>query len=505
MAERYRFFDSADPLNPDRSYNAQEFTDYFKALVTTGIMKGAAAELKVSANGTNMQTTIDTGIAFVMGRFYENDSPLDLTHDTETLGKDRIDRIVIRMDLNTEARYVKAFIKKGVPAVAPVPPELTRTATIYEISLAQVKIIGGQTYISVANVIDERGQDAVGPWAGSNILPNFDDVALNDLVNNVIYKSEKGKANGVATLDTSGKVPTAQLNVQPPADASLTTKGIVKLNDSLASISTSEAATPNAVKQVNDKLTNSSVSIGSNTFTTNTAVAIGQSARAEAGSAVAIGYGAKSTRLGGLALGSDTEASGSAVALGSNSKALGGESIALGGAVVNNWNEMNVGDRIQNVYIRGSFAVGGTKNFEIPHPHPNKKATHVIRHGAVESPTAGDTLYRYTIEAKTDGEVVSLQLPDYFEHLNTNVDVWVNGHLHFGRAYGVVEGSLLKVTCEKAGVYKALVIGTRNDDNVQDWHIKGVERQVGESWLGEVYVFETAEIKEVTEFREGIV
>jgi hypothetical protein len=71
--------------------------------------------------------------------------------------------------------------------------------------------------------------------------------------------------------------------------------------------------------------------------------------------------------------------------------------------------------------------------------------------------------------------------------------------MHFGRAFGVVQGNILKVTCEKAGSYKALVIGTRNDDNVQDWYIKGVEREIGESWLGETYVFEVDEIMEVAE------
>ncbi|MGG3890055.1 hypothetical protein [Metabacillus fastidiosus] len=90
--------------------------------------------------------------------------------------------------------------------------------------------------------------------------------------------------------------------------------------------------------------------------------------------------------------------------------------------------------------ISGSLSVAGTKNFEIPHPAPHKRDTHVIRHGAVESPTAGDILYRFTIEAVTDGQQVELQLPDYFQYLNTNVDVWANGHRHFGRAFGEVAG-----------------------------------------------------------------
>lgn len=242
MAEIFSFFDPVLLPNglPDRDYNAQEFTDYFGDLVTTGIMKGASAELKVMANGSNMITEIDTGIAFVEGKRYANTAKKSHTHDTETLGKDRIDRIVIRKDLNTDARHVKSFIKKGIASANPVPPALTRNEMVYEISLAQVKIIGGQTYISAANVVDERGKDDICPWAGSKILPNFDDSSI-------------GEPNGIATLDANGSVPMEQLqNVPLPQDASVTQKGVVQLSSNISSTSTDLAATINAVRIVND-------------------------------------------------------------------------------------------------------------------------------------------------------------------------------------------------------------------------------------------------------------
>lgn len=193
MAEKYRFFDPVQDSNGqyDREYNAQEFTDYFGALITTGIMKGTLNELKVTTNGNSMVTTVDTGIAFLEGRYYENDSPLDLVHDTESLGKSRIDRIVIRLDLRTEARYVRAFVKKGTPSTNPVPPVLQRDNLVYEISLAQVRITGGQTYIATGAVTDERGTEDICPWAGSKILPNFNDDALEQLITDVDILNNK--------------------------------------------------------------------------------------------------------------------------------------------------------------------------------------------------------------------------------------------------------------------------------------------------------------------------
>lgn len=187
MAEHFSFFDAVlqEDGTYDREYNAQQFTKYFGALVTTGVMKGMGNMLAVSANGSNMVTKIDTGLAFVEAKYYENDNFLELTHDTETLGNSRIDRIVVRMDLSTEARYVKAFIKKGVPSTNPVAPTLTQTPNLYEISLAQVKIVGGQTFIATNAVTDERGKDVICPWAGSNILPNFNADGLQELINKV--------------------------------------------------------------------------------------------------------------------------------------------------------------------------------------------------------------------------------------------------------------------------------------------------------------------------------
>ena len=192
MAEHYRFFDAVETNGQyDREYNAQEFTDYFKALVTTGVMKGAGNQLEVTANGSNMVTSVNTGIAFILGRYYENDAPLTFTHDTETLGLNRIDRIVIRMDQNVDARHVKAFLKKGTASTNPAPPTLTQNNTVYEISLAQVRVTGGQTFIASNAVTDERGTDVVCPWAGSKILPNFNAEGLQELIDEV--ESLKGE------------------------------------------------------------------------------------------------------------------------------------------------------------------------------------------------------------------------------------------------------------------------------------------------------------------------
>lgn len=180
MTEHFGFFDAIQDSNGhyDREYNAQQWTEPFRALVTTGVMKGAYNQLEVTANGANMVSSVKSGIAFIEGRFYFNDALVDLIHDTEVMGLSRIDRIVVRMDSRTEARHVKTFILKGVPSTNPVAPTLTQTLNVYEISLAQVKVVGGQTFVSSNAITDERGKDVICPWAGSKILPNFNNDAV---------------------------------------------------------------------------------------------------------------------------------------------------------------------------------------------------------------------------------------------------------------------------------------------------------------------------------------
>ncbi|MEE3228852.1 MAG: hypothetical protein VX237_07105, partial [Chloroflexota bacterium] len=78
----------------------------------------------------------------------------------------------------------------------------------------------------------------------------------------------------------------------------------------------------------------------------------------------------------------------------------------------------------------------GAGSFAIPHPDPAKKTTHVLRHSFVESPTAGDNIYRWQVETSNCMDVITL--PDYYRRLNKDDMVWVSPYKHFGSAYGEV-------------------------------------------------------------------
>ena len=257
---------------------------------------------------------------------------------------------------------------------------------------------------------------------------------------------------------------------------------------------------------------------------TDRSIVIGYNAESSASMGTIMGYNARGTGNRGTVVGYGASAGSYSTALGFESSCAGGSSVALGreastdglhsiaigyGSTASNSYEGILGTAAQGGrewIVPGNFTVSGTKNFEIPHPKPEKQATHRIRHGAVESPTAGDTLYRYAIKATKDNDIVTIDLPDYFVYLNKDVQIFVTGQGHFGNGYGELneETEQLEIHCQFEGGYNVLVIGTRNDDHqsVKDWSIKGVEREIGESWTGETYVFSVDEIMEIEEIKE---
>jgi hypothetical protein len=103
-------------------------------------------------------------------------------------------------------------------------------------------------------------------------------------------------------------------------------------------------------------------------------------------------------------------------------------------------------------------------SFKIPHPDPIKaEQGKFLKHSFVESPTAGDNIYRFNVIAVNCS--ASIELPDYYKLLNSNDQVYVNAKKHLGYGFGVVNDEQTKVdiTTNTDGEYNVLLIGTRKD------------------------------------------
>ncbi len=506
MAERFRFFDSIDGED-ERFYTADEFAEYFRQFIRNGIFTGRE-NLKVETYEKDMKISIKPGYAWIEGYLYKIEGEdLILEHSIADPSLNRIDRVVIRLDKTLENRYVKAFILEGIPAETPKVPELTRNDNIYELSLAQVEIIAGKSFIESYQITDERLDKTV-----CGITNHLCEQDITHLVNKIQFNEHKEYA---ATQNELGHVK-AGVNITIDEDGTINAKGgdVDSVNGKTGEVKLNYAdvgAVPTS-RTVNGKVLNTDIIIDTHDIPglVSKSLKLQEGAIVGSDSVMAIGEKAKAIGIKAIAIGNESNSSGTTtLALGQQTEATGLFSLALGfGTKSFNNNEGVLGDAglVKKWIVPGAFTVKGTKNFEIPHPKPEKQSTHVIRHGAVESPTAGDTLYRYKVQANKDDDLVVIDLPDYFIWLNKNVQTFVTPQGHFGNGYGElnVDTEQLEIHCQYEGEYNVLVIGTRNDDHqsVRDWDIKGVEREIGESWTGETYVFEVDEIIEVEEIKE---
>lgn len=157
MAVTYGFFDS---INGDRTYNADQISDYFLKLISNGVFATPSNAMQVQA-ATGLSVNVSAGWGFIQCKWVNNDNNYNVQLDAADSTFARIDRIVLKLDRSHEHRYITIEAKTGTPAATPEPPELTRSGDVYELSLAQVAVAAGATTITQAEITDERADTSV--------------------------------------------------------------------------------------------------------------------------------------------------------------------------------------------------------------------------------------------------------------------------------------------------------------------------------------------------------
>ena len=150
MAETSSFFNS---INSDRLYDADSISTFLGSFLSNGILSSPSTNLQVIAS-TGMAVTVQAGKSFILGRMYNNDSNLTLTHSIADGVLNRIDLIVCQLSIAN--REIKTVIKKGVASSSPVAPVVQRDNDIFELTLAKIYIGKGVTSITQANITDLR-------------------------------------------------------------------------------------------------------------------------------------------------------------------------------------------------------------------------------------------------------------------------------------------------------------------------------------------------------------
>ena len=174
MAITSGFFDS---INGDRTYNAEQMSNYFDGLVSNGIYESIGDRFVVQA-GSGMNVTVGTGRALIQSRWIKNDAIVTLTLDAADLQLNRIDAIVLQLDLTESGREINIVIKKGTPATNPTKPNIIQSSDIYELCLAYVNIGKNTASIVQNNITDMRASSLCGWVTGLITQVNTADLFL---------------------------------------------------------------------------------------------------------------------------------------------------------------------------------------------------------------------------------------------------------------------------------------------------------------------------------------
>ena len=144
---------------------------------------------------------------------------------------------------------------------------------------------------------------------------------------------------------------------------------------------------------------------------------------------------------------------------------------------------------IMRIRNNGSVQIFGTLSktfgsFEIPHPLPAKKSTHVLRHSFIEGPQC-DNIYRGTVtlsdgSATVNLDTVSNMTEGTFVLLNRDVQTFTTNESDWDAVKGSVSGNILTISCQNTSstaTVSWLVIGERQDDEIKSSKITSTDSQ----------------------------
>ena len=156
MAITYGFFNS---VNGDRTYDADQMSEYFDGLVSNGVYESVGGALQVKA-GSGMEVNVQTGRGIINCKWLSNNSVLTLPITGSHVTLNRWTAIVLRLDIVN--RLMTITTKDGTNASNPVKPNMQNDGTMVELCLAYVYVKAGATAITQANITDTRPSSLCG-------------------------------------------------------------------------------------------------------------------------------------------------------------------------------------------------------------------------------------------------------------------------------------------------------------------------------------------------------
>lgn len=204
MALSFGFFNS---LDGDRTYDADQMSEYFNGLVSNGVYESVGGALQVKAvSGGGMTVQVMPGRGIINCKWINNNSALILEVTAAHAVLNRWTAVVMKLDVVN--RLMTITTKDGTPATTPIKPSMDNTASVVELCLAYIYVGAGVTSISQANITDMRGTSLCGYVTGL-----IDQVDTSELFLQWQTAFDNYYAEMTAAFDDWFATLTSQLNV----------------------------------------------------------------------------------------------------------------------------------------------------------------------------------------------------------------------------------------------------------------------------------------------------
>ena len=183
-----------------KTYSAVDFVESNKNTMKDGILPNTDFFKILPAS--NMTIGVTSGRGWLQGHAFSSDATLAFTLTNADGVLDRVDTIVIRLDLTTDNEKIECRVIKGAlggSATAPV-----RDGTYYDLVIAQIAIAHGTTAITAAMITDKRGDGNLCGWSGaiSGDQFNFEEKADKTYCDET-FLTLSSAANGDKTINAN--------------------------------------------------------------------------------------------------------------------------------------------------------------------------------------------------------------------------------------------------------------------------------------------------------------
>lgn len=177
------------PLN-NVEYTAED-AELYNATRTSGVY--AKDSFGYSVTGADNTIVIGTGICWIKngdfsGKVAALKESVSVDMGVADSAYPRIDAVVIQFDANSNETKIVA--KSGTAASSPVPPDVVRTESVYELHIYHVRRNAGSAVISASDVTDLRlDPNYCGIMADA--ITQVDTSAISEQINELISKLQE--------------------------------------------------------------------------------------------------------------------------------------------------------------------------------------------------------------------------------------------------------------------------------------------------------------------------